>query len=680
MRILDNVVTLFVIVIVGFILIPLSPFFLDLMFILNIALSILILLITMYVEDALRFSVFPSLLLITTLFRLALNISSIRLILTNSGNAGRLIATFGEFVLQGDVVVGFLIFIIIVLVNFMVITKGAERVSEVSARFKLDAMPGKQMAIDADLSAGLITEAVARQRRTDVQREAEFYGAMDGASKFVKGDAVTAIIITVINFVAGVIIGMVQGGATFGEVLTLYSTATVGAGLAGQIPALLVSTATGMMVTRSASNSTLGGDLTRQFLAQPAAFFISGALMAALCLIPGMPIFQLLLLAAGLVFVGFRVRAKMRLAPLEAGEAPAAEGASESGGEDIDSVYNLLPVEAIEMEFGYSLVALVDEVSGSSFIDRLVTFRKQFALEMGMVVPGIRLCDNGLLSPNQYVLKIKGEEVGRGEVLVDYYLALDPGSLTGTVDGIETVEPAYGIPSRWILPEKKEIAEIYGYTVIDPLSVLVTHLSETVRRHAWELLTRQDVQQMLGQTKKLDALLVEELVPGVISMGSLQKILCALLKEGVPIRDMESILTAISDHASSVRDLDVMTEYVRQNLKRAITHKWSKNGQIRVITLDAEAERVISNAITRGEGGAYLALDPQTTQTLVTRLMQTADGVRDLIGEPVILTSPLVRLYFSRLLEQFYPKAVVLSYGELDMNTQIQAVANLSLD
>lgn len=684
-KLFNNAVAFFVILIIALVVIPLPTQLLDVMFILNITLSLMVLLLTMYVHKALDFSVFPSVLLIATLFRLALNISSTRQILTNNGYGGEVIKTFGNFVLQGNVVVGFIVFLIIVLVNFLVITKGAERVSEVAARFRLDAMPGKQMAIDADLNSGLIDEKQARERRADVQREAEFYGAMDGASKFVKGDAIMAIVVTFINLIAGMIIGMAQGGKSFDEVLNIYTIASVGDGLVSQIPALLVSTATGMIVTRAASNSTLGKDVAGQFVSQPIVIVIAGFALLAMCLIPGMPILQLLVLSGLMLALGFTILRRhkaeeLRLAPA-GGEAAGSAAENEvEYYKNIDNIYNLLPLDAIEMEFGYSLIPLVDERSGSSFIERLVMFRKQFAIEMGMVVPAVRLRDSASLNPNQYVIKIKGEEVARGEILMDYYLALDPGNLTGEIDGIDTIEPAYGIPSKWITPDKKDMAEIYGYTVIDPLSVVITHLSETVRRHASELLSRQDVSQILENLKKYNAPLVNDVVPGVITQANLQKVLCRLLKEGVPIRDMDTILETISNHAATVHDPEMLTEYVRQSLRRTITRQWSEGGQIRVITLDSEVEKTIINSITKNEHGTYLALDPQTTQKIITKLSECIANVKDVISTPIILTSPVVRLYFSKLLQQFYPKAVVLSFNELENNVQIQAVANIAVD
>jgi len=688
LKILNHVVPLFVILIVALIIIPLPTPLLDMMLILDITLSLIILLMTMYIKTALEFSVFPSILLVATLFRLALNISSTRKILTDQGNAGQVIKTFGQFVLQGNVVVGLIVFLIIVLVNFMVITKGSERVSEVAARFKLDAMPGKQMAIDADLNSGMITEDQAHQRREDIQREAEFYGSMDGASKFVKGDAVMAIIITFINLIGGIIIGMVQGGKTFQEVLNIYTIASVGDGLVSQIPALMISTATGMIVTRAASKSTFGEDVTSQFIAQPVVFVLAGITLAVMCLVPNMPVLQMLLLSALLIIFGTQAMKKQKEAagevqPAVEGPAGNAAGKQESETEyyrNIDNIYKLLPLDAIEMDFGYSLIPLVDERSGSSFIDRLVMFRKQFATEMGMVVPPIRLRDGGQLNPNQYMIKIKGEEVARGEILMDYYLALDPGNLTGEIDGIDTVEPAYGIPSKWITPDKKDMAEMYGYTVIDPLSVVITHLSETIRRHAHELLSRQDVSQMLENMKKYNATLVSDVVPNVITQANLQKVLCSLLREGVPIRDMETILETISNYATAVHDPELLTEYVRQALRRTITRQWSEGGQIKVITLDSTVEKTILNSISKNERGTYLALDPKTTQKIITNMTKCIENVKDIVTTPIILTSPIVRLYFSKLMRQFYPKAVVLSFNEIENNVQIQAVANVTLD
>lgn len=687
MKLLNNTITLFIMLIILMIIIPLPAFLLDLMFIINISLSIIILLTTMYIKEALQFSIFPSLLLITTIFRLALNISSTRLILGNEGQAGAVIETFGNFVLQGNAVIGFIIFLIIVIIQFLVITKGTERVAEVSARFTLDAMPGKQMAIDADLSSGLITEQEAKTRRYKIQKEADFYGAMDGATKFVKGDAIASIVITLINFIAGVIIGMVQGTGSFSDVLSIYTIATVGDGLVSQLPALLISTAAGMIVTRAASDSSLSTDISTQFISQPMVLLVSGIVLIAMSLIPGFPKPQILTIAAVLVFLGINLLGKQKQVAKseEQREAIEQQASSEVYDEEtyyrnIDNIYELIQVDPIEMEVGYSLIPLVDESTGGSFIDRIVMFRRQFAVEMGMVVPSVRLKDNGYLNPNEYLIKIKGEEIARGEILVDYFLALEPNNVSGTIDGIDTIEPAYGIPSKWITKDKKELAEIYGYTVIDPLSVLVTHLSEIVKKHAHELLSRQDINQLLANAKKSNETIVEEVVPNLMSYGNLQKVLGNLLKEGVPIKDMETILETISDYAASIKDTEMLTEYIRQALKRTVTRKWSDGGQIKVITLSTDIEKLIINSINKNEHGSYLSIDPQTIQKIVTSLLEQIEKLKEIINVPIILTSPFVRIYFKKLVDQFYPNAIVLSFNEIDNSVQIQAIGNVEIN
>lgn len=550
-KLLNNAVAVIVVMIVLLLIIPLNPFILDVMIILNISISLIILLISMNIKEPLEFSIFPSMLLITTLFRIGINISSTRNILGKQGTAGAVIQAMGDFVLQGNVVVGCIIFMIIVLVQFIVITKGAERVAEVAARFTLDAMPGKQMAIDADLSTGLIDEQQARERRYKIQKEADFYGAMDGATKIVKGDAIMSLIITAVNFLGGMIIGMVQSGMGFSEVLSVYSIATVGDGLVSQIPALLISTATGMVVTRSVSDGSLNEDASKQFTAQPRALMITGATLAVMLVIPGMPKIQLGLVSLALILGGYAITRKMeevsavsdKTAEMEEAMARQQEAVSEEEAfKDISNVYELINVEPIEMEFGYSLIPLVDEGSGGKMINRIVIFRRQYAQEMGLVIPSIRLRDSSSLNTNQYVIKIRGEEVAKGEILVDYYLALEPPNPEKEIDGIDTIEPAYGIPSKWITVDKKEMAEIYGYTVIDPLSVMLTHLSETIKQHAYELLNRQEVVKLVENMKKKSPELVEELIPTTISYGNFQKILTNLLKEGIPVKDMETIM------------------------------------------------------------------------------------------------------------------------------------------
>lgn len=686
---LKNSVVVFVITIVLLLIIPLPPFFMDVMIIINISLSMIILLITMNIKEPLEFSIFPSLLLVTTLLRLGLNVSSTRNILTRMGSSGLVIKAFGDFVLQGNVVVGFIIFLIIVLVNFLVITKGTERVSEVAARFTLDAMPGKQMAIDADLSSGLINEQEAKLRRYKIQKEADFYGAMDGATKFVKGDAIVSLIITAINFIGGAIIGMLQSNMPFNEVLTVYSIATVGDGLVSQLPSLMIAVATGMIVTRAVSDGSLNEDVSAQFLAQPRAIMLTGAVMAVLMMVPGMPKFQLGLMAIFLVGTGFQLERKVKQAAIRevvqqqnalmedtSQQMPSDE---ESFYRDVNNVYSLISVEPIELEFGYSLIPLIDEGSGGKMINRIVIFRRQYAQDMGFVIPSVRLRDSSSLNTNQYVIKIRGEEVSKGEILVDYYLALEPPVLSGEVDGIETVEPAYGIPSKWIRPENKEMAEIYGYTVIDPLSVMLTHLSETIKRHAYELLGRQEVMQLLDNVKKHSPELVEELFPGQLSYGNFQKILNSLLKEGVPIKDMETILETIVDSISTTRDIDLITENIRIALKRTITRMFCDGGQMKVLTLDADLEKNIISSMAKGEQGVYLALSPDLMQSVIGQLGEQLKKFNDLEQKPVILTSQVVRLYFYRLIEQFYPNVFVLSFNEIANNIQIQAVGNITV-
>ena len=690
-NILNNVVSLIVVMIVLLLIIPLSPFFLDVMIILNIAVSLIILLVSMNIKEALEFSIFPSLLLITTLYRIGINISSTRSILSNSGTAGQVIQSMGDFVLQGNVVVGVIIFLIIVLVQFLVITKGAERVAEVAARFTLDAMPGKQMAIDADLGSGLITEDEAKERRYKIQKEADFYGSMDGATKIVKGDATMSLIITAVNFLGGCVIGMVQGTMGFTEVLQVYSIATIGDGLVSQIPALLISTATGMIVTRAVAEDSLNIDVTRQFGAQPKAIMIAGGVLAILIAIPGMPKFQLAVIALTMMLGGWYLMRRMEefsrvpepaMAPgggMSPTDIEQMQMEDEENFKDINSVYDLLSVEPIEMEFGYSLIPLVDEASGGRMIDRIVIFRRQYAQEMGLVIPSIRLRDSSSLNTNQYVIKIKGEEVAKGEILVDYYLALEPPNLEKEIDGIDTIEPAYGIPSKWITVDKKEMAEIYGYTVIDPLSVMLTHLSETVKKHAHELLNRPEVVRLVENMKRQAPELVEELIPQLISYGNFQKILTNLLKEGIPIKDMETIMETIVDSSMTVRDLDSITENIRVALKRTITRKFCEGNSMRVVTLDAELEKTIITSLTNGDHGVYLALSPEVMQGVITQMTEEVRKFQELGQVPIILTSQVVRVHFYRLVEQFFPDVFVLSFNEISNNIQIQAVGNIAV-
>ncbi|MEG1103310.1 MAG: flagellar biosynthesis protein FlhA [Oscillospiraceae bacterium] len=684
LNLLNNMVSLVVVAIILMLIIPLEPMFLDMMFVLNLAISFIILFTTMYIKEPLEFSIFPSILLITTVMRMSLTVSSTRSILLKNGYAGEVIKVFGEFVIQGNVVVGLLIFMIIVIVQFAVITKGAERVAEVSARFTLDAMPGKQMAIDADLNSGLIDEMQARERRLKIQREADFFGAMDGASKFVKGDAVISIIVTFINLIGGVVMGFINKQGTFAEIIQIYCTATVGDGLMSQVPALLISMSMGMIVTRSASGANLNKDVLKQFLSQPMVLVLAGAVMSTLIFI-GFPVVQVLIVSTVLISIGLGLMKKQKQALSDETAASEMQATEEVTSEvsyykNIDNVYGLLNVEQVEMEFGYSLIPLVDEASGGSFMDRVVMFRKQFALEMGMVLPSVRLKDSGALNPNQYSIKFKGEQVALGDVLMDHFLALAPDAAAEPIDGIDTIEPAFGIPAKWISADKKSKAELAGYTLIDPTSVIITHLSEVIRQHAYELLNRQEVNSILDNLRKTSEALVGEIVPGVISVAELQKVLANLLREGVPIRDMQTILETLGDYGTSIKDSDMLCEYVRQALRRTISHKFAEAGQLKVITLDAAIENSIMGAVKKMETGSYLALEPQLIQDIMTASSLQIDKVKELVQHTIILTSPIVRLYYKKLIDQFYPNIVVLSFNEIDSNIQIQALGNITLD
>lgn len=683
LNLMNNVVSAFVVLIVFLLIIPLPTTVLDFMFIMQLALSLVILLMTMYVKEVLEFSVFPTLLLVTTMLRLGLNISSTRSILTNGGYAGEVVKVFGQFVIRGDVVVGLVIFLIIVLVQFLVITKGSERVAEVSARFTLDAMPGKQMAIDADLSSGLIDEMTARKRRSDIQREASFYGAMDGASKFVKGDAIMSIVVTFINLIGGIVIGLINGGGSFSEIVQTYSVATVGDGLMSQIPALLISVSTGMIVTRSASEANMNDDFTKQFTSQPKVLFLAGVALLFLMFI-GFPPVQLIILSGMLIVLSILVSRKQKQYAVEGvsdeEEVPAEQITSEAEYyRNIDNLYDLLNVEQIKIEFGYSLIPLVDESSGGNFLDRVVMFRKQYATEMGIVIPPVQLKDSGQINPNQYSICIKGEEVARGDILVDHFLALAPSEEEDTIDGIDTIEPAFGIKAKWISDDKKVKAELLGYTLIDPVSVIITHLSEVIKAHAYELLNRAEVNNMLENLRKTNEAIVNDTIPSAVSVGDLQKVLCRLLQEQVPVRDLETILETLGDYGPKIKDTDMLTEYVRQSLKRTISHKFADADQLKVISLDAKVENLIMGSVKKMDSGSYLALDQESIQKIIVAATTQIEKIKDLVPSPVILTSPIVRIYFKKLIDQFCPNVNVLSFNEIDSHIQIQALGTIEI-
>ncbi len=666
----DIIVTLAIVAIVAIIIIPIPLGALDVLLSFNIALSLLIMIKAMYTKEALEFSIFPSILLIATLFRLSLNITTTRYILS-SGTAGSLIETFGSFVMQGNAIVGFIVFLIIIIVQFVVITKGSERVSEVAARFTLDAMPGKQMAIDADLNAGLIDDQEARERRKKVQKEADFYGAMDGASKFVKGDAIAGIIITVINIVAGFAIGMLTGDLDFAGTLQKYTLLTVGDGLVSQIPALLISTGTGIIVTRSASEESLGRDLIRQlFDSHKIMFIISGVLV--FFAIAGLPRVPFVMLAVLFLYLGMNLRRSTIEAEIEAIPDEVAEIADEK--RKPENVMPLLNVDPIELEFGYGIIPLADASQGGDLFDRLVMIRRQCALELGIIVPMFRLRDNIQLEPNHYIIKIKGVEIAQGEIMFDHYLAMNPGTADEEIEGIDTIEPAFGLPAKWINEEEREKAEIFGYTVVDPPSIIATHLTEVVKKHAHELLGRQDVKKLIDNVKENHPALVEELVPAQMSIGEIQKVLYNLLKEGVSIRDMVTILETLADYCNITRDTDMLTEYVRQALGRAITKQFISSQPAKVVTVDQQLEQKIMESIQQTDKGSYIAMEPDLVQSILNNLSHQIQKLINLGEQPIIITAPIVRLYLKRLTEQLTSDLTVLSYNEVDPSVKIESV------
>ncbi|WP_018132544.1 flagellar biosynthesis protein FlhA [Effusibacillus pohliae] len=679
MRPSDLGVILGILGIVVMLVIPLPTWLLDFLLIINLSLSLTILLVAMNTKEPLQFAVFPSLLLITTLFRLGLNVSSTRLILSR-GEAGNVIHTFGDFVIGGNAVVGFIVFLILVVIQFIVITKGAERVAEVAARFTLDAMPGKQISIDADLNSGLITEKEARERRQTIEREADFYGAMDGASKFVKGDAIASIIIVIINIIGGFVIGMTMNnkGMDFTQVMQHYTLLSVGDGLVSQIPALLISTATGLVVTRAASDSNLSQDVMRQMLAYPKMLYVVAGLLVLLGLLTPISPLTTLPIAVLVAFGGYRIQqtktAEENKRQEQVAEAEQAEVRSP------ESVVNLTHVDPIEFEFGYALIPLADANQGGDLLDRVIMIRRQLALELGVVIPVIRIRDNIQLRPNEYVIKIKGNEVAKGELLLDHYLAMSPGIDDPNVFGIETKEPAFGLPALWITDEVREIAEMSGYTVVDPASVVATHLTEVLKRHAHELLGRQETKQLIDSLKNNYPALVEEVVPNVFAIGDIQKVLANLLREKVSIRDLVTILETMADAASYTKDPDLLTEYVRAALARQITHQYRTPGQpLTVISLSPSVEKLILDHIQHSEHGSYLVLDPSVSQKIYQSLNEQIQYLTATGNTPIVLTSPNVRMHFRRLVERVLPDLPVLSYNELEPSVEVKSGGTVNI-
>ena len=667
----DILVAVALITIVIMMIIPLPTLILDLLLSLNITLGLVIVMVAVYTVNPLEFSVFPSLLLITTLFRLALNVSSTRLILLD-GYAGDVILAFGNFVVGGNAVIGFIIFVVLIIIQFIVITRGAERVAEVAARFTLDAMPGKQMSIDADLNAGLISDADARQRRKNIQQEADFYGAMDGASKFVKGDAIAAIIIIIINIVGGFVIGMWQRNMEILQALQSYTLLTVGEGLVNQIPALLISTATGIVVTRAASESNLGHDLASQIFANSRVFFIVSGVLLLLGFVPGLPGIPFLSLGIILFFIGYSLHKNVRSVAQQ--EIDNQEEKEKEEVRKPENIVSLLQVDPMELEIGYSLIPMVDVGQGGDLLDRVVMIRRQCALEMGLVVPTIRIRDNIQLKPNVYVIKLKGIEIAKGELLLDHYMAMNPGTVFEEMTGIETVEPAFGLPALWIQEANREQAELAGYTVVDPVSVLATHLTEVIKTFAAEILGRQETQTLLDGVKQHNAALVDELTPNLLSVGDIQKVLANLLRERISIRDMVTILSTLCDYATLSKDAELLSEYVRHALARQISRQYAPNDTLACLTIDPQLENKISSSVQRTERGSFVALDPNTMQVLIRNLNTELQKLTNMGYQPLILASPAVRLYFRKLTERVAPTLTVLSYAELEPKVEVQAL------
>ncbi|MBE5101053.1 flagellar biosynthesis protein FlhA [Priestia aryabhattai] len=662
-----------VVLIIVMLVIPLPSWLLSILIMINISLALLVLLVSMNMKEPLELSVFPSLLLVLTLFRLGLNVSTTRSIL-GTGEAGGVVETFGHFVIGGNPLVGFVVFIILIIIQFLVITKGAERVSEVAARFTLDAMPGKQMSIDADLNAGMISEKQAIDRREKIQREADFYGAMDGASKFVKGDAIAGIVITLINILFGIIIGMLQMGMSVTEASQTFTLLTVGDGLVSQIPALMISTATGIIVTRAASTGNLSEDITQQLFAFPIMLYVTGGTIAALGLIT--PINDVITMPIAILLgVGGYYLSQAKHQAVREEMAPTEEELEDNEMKSPESVVNLLSVDPIEFEFGYALIPLADTNQGGDLLDRIVMIRRQLALELGLVIPVVRIRDNIQLQPNEYCLKIKGNEVAKGELLLDHYLAISPGMDDDLIEGIDTLEPAFKMPAKWISESVKEQAEMFGYTVVDPPSVVSTHITEVIKSYAHELIGRQETKQLIDHTKETYPILIDEVTPNPLSVGDIQRVLAKLLKESVSIRNLPIIFEVLADYGKMTSDTDLLTEYVRQGLARQITSQYTvQEGLLRVLTLSGKVEKTMAEAVQQTEHGNYLSLDPNVSQAIVESIAKQTETLSFQEQSPIVLCSPAVRMYVRQITERYFPHMAVLSYNELEANVEVQSV------
>lgn len=672
----DLGVALYIMAAIVMFIVPIPSWLLDILLAINISMALTILFVAMFSKEVLDMSYFPTMLLFTTIFRIALNTSSTRLILRD-GYAGNVVATFGEFVGGGDLIIGAIIFIILILIQFMVINKGSERVSEVTARFTLDAMPGKQMAIDADLNTGAINDAEAKRRREKIQEEASFFGSMDGAVKYVKGDAVAGLLITAINIIGGIAMGVLRQGMEITDALSTYTILTIGDGLVSQIPSLLISLSTGILVTKGSKDADFGETLVSQLFGLPKALYLVGLMLTVLGFVTELN--TILFVGLGLVFiiVGRNIEGTIETAKIE-NEVSEEEQAAEEIRQP-ENVNSLLQVDPIELEFGYGIIPLADVNQGGDLLDRVVMIRRQIALELGTVVPIIRLRDNIQLNPNQYIIKIKGIQVSEGEILFDHYMAMNPGYVEEEITGIPTVEPSFGLPAIWITEGQRERAESLGYTVVDPPSIIATHLTEIIRHHIAELLTRQDVQNLINNLKETNPSLVDELVPKLLGLGEVQKVLQNLLREGISIRDLLTIMETLADYAATTRDTDILTEYVRQSLKRAISTKFfPPHETTSVVTLDPKIEQEIMAGVKQTETGAFLNLDPARSKAILNGTGNEVKKLENLGKTPIVMTSPIVRMYFKRLTEDYYKDLVVISYNEVESDIELQSVGMIT--
>ena len=668
----DAVVALYVLIAFIMFIVPLPSWLIDVLMAFNIAMGFTILFVSMFTEEVLNVSYYPTILLFTTIFRIALNVSSTRLILT-TGDSGNVVKTFGEFVGGGDLIVGAIIFIILILIQFLVINKGSERVAEVTARFTLDAMPGKQMAIDADLNTGAIDDKEAKLRRDKIQQESSFFGSMDGAVKYVKGDAVAGLLLTVINLVGGIAMGVLRQGADIGTALDTFGILTIGDGLVSQIPSLLISLSTGILVTKGSKEADFGPAIFKQLFGIPKVMYLVGATLAFLGVVTELN--TILFVGLGMLFI---IGGRMMAGNLETAGIEQAVDEEEAAADEIrqpENVNSLLQVDPIELEFGYGIIPLADVNQGGDLLDRVVMIRRQIALELGTVVPIIRLRDNIQLNPNQYIIKIKGIQVSEGEILFDHYMAMNPGYVEEEITGIPTFEPSFHLPAIWITEGQRERAESLGYTVVDPPSIIATHLTETIRQYIDELLTRQDVQNLVNNLKETNPSLVEELVPKLLGLGEVQKVLQNLLKEGISIRDLLTIMETLADYAPTTRDTDILTEYVRQSLKRAISTKYFPSHETTsVVTLDPKVEQEIMGSVKQTESGAFLNLDPNRSRAIIDSVGKEVQKLENLGKNPIVITSPIVRMYFKRLTEDYFKELVVVSYNEVESNVELQSV------